>query len=348
MVQALRLQLLFILLVAAFAVYAGESYDFFFVSDLHLGPATTFNTEPETKFRFKGDIHRADNALPDYENMFQHLAEHADDGTRFLIQCGDMVEGNAKNETEHRKQLNFALGLLKKHVRFPVYHVLGNHDALGNGGMEAFKATILPEITMSIGQDAMADANYTVTVGDDLFVFTGYYEASKGWPFLKGTLKTLEKRPRYLFLIVHSPFIHVAKSSMVDLLASYNAIVFSGHIHTGYTVTYQKDTNILRQVTVCSYLGANVDKMKGGIASRNLEDYRSYLAKFAMRQHKEALIEKFDTDWAPFLSNYAAFRSSGYLKVYVSDDGIRLEYQSANIKNEADTIELINKKKILD
>ena len=329
-------------LAAFFVLAAGEDYDFYFVSDLHFGPEATI--APNAKIRAKGNVQRSDRATPAYENMFRHMAEHADAKTRFLVQCGDMVEGDAKGEAEHREQLNFALGLLKKYFKFPVYHVLGNHDARGEGGPEAIRAVLLPDLAKSIGRDSLENTNYTVAVGDDLFVFSDFSEVVKDWPFLRETLKSLEKRPRYLFIVTHVPFVHLARRPIVDELVGYNAIVLSGHVHAGYSVVYRKDGGSLAQVTVSSCLPTDVAKLRGGISGTGPDACRAYMEKVAKNRYKpESLMKKYDAGWAPYLSGYAAFKGCGYLKIHVSDGGVRLEYQSANLQNPPASVDLIKK-----
>lgn len=329
-------------LAAFFVLAAGEDYDFYFVSDLHFGPEATI--APNAKIRAKGNVQRSDRAMPAYENMFRHMAEHADAKTRFLIQCGDMVEGDAKGEAEHREQLNFALGLLKKYFKFPVYHVLGNHDARGEGGSEAFRAILLPDLAKSLGRDSLGNTNYTVAVGDDLFVFSDFSEVVKDWPFLRETLKSLKKRPRYLFIVTHVPFVHLARRPIVDELVGYNAIVLSGHVHFGYCVAYRKDGGSLAQVTVSSCLPHDVSKLRGSISGTGPDACRAYMEKVAKSRYKpESLMKKYDAEWAPYLSGYTAFKGSGFLKIHVSDGGVRLEYQSANLQNPPASVDLVKK-----
>ena len=336
-------RLLTLLALAAFFVLAaGEDYDFYFLSDLHFGPEATIAAN--AKIRAKGNVHRSDRAMPAYENMFRHMAEHADAKTRFLIQCGDMVEGDAKGEAEHRAQLDLALGLLKKYFKFPVYHVLGNHDARGEGGPEAIRAVLLPDLAKTLGRDSLNDTSYTVAVGDDLFVFADYAETREGWPFLRKTLGLLEKRPRYLFVVIHVPVVHLVKPPIVDLLAKYDAIVLSGHVHTGYAVVYRKDGGTLAQVTVSSCLPADVAKLRGGISGSGPDACRAYMEKVAKGRYKpESLMKKYDAEWAPYLSGYTAFKGSGFLKIHVSDGGVRLEYQSANLQNPPASVDLLQK-----
>ena len=178
----------------------------------------------------------------------------------------------------------------------------------------------------------------------NLLVFSDFSEVVKDWPFLRETLKSLEKRPRHLFIVTHVPFIHLAKRPIVDLLAKYDAIVLSGHVHAGYAVVYRKDGGTLAQVTVSSCLPTDVAKLRGGISGTGPDACRAYMEKVAKNRYKpESLMKKYDAEWAPYLSGYTAFKGSGFLKIHVSDGGVRLEYQSANLQNPPASVDLVKK-----
>ncbi|MBQ7207368.1 MAG: metallophosphoesterase [Lentisphaeria bacterium] len=335
-----------IVLLACALLPAGESYAFYVISDTHFAPAETYNTAPGTKFRFRGKVDRTVQVLPAYENMFRYMAQNAGTDTKFLIHCGDIVDGFAKGEAEHGQQLQFAVDLLKKHFSFPIYYTVGNHDGYGLGGMAALRAVLLPEMARTLGREKLPFGNYTVTVGDDLFIFTDYYRQAKGPQFIKDTLKALEKKPRHLFIIVHCPVIHLVKTDLVDLLAKYDAVVISGHVHRNYSLVYKKDGGSVTQVTVASGLPQNPVWMRAVVTSTDLGTYKKYISEQAQKlggKKAPLIMADWERELEPYLGNHIARRGTGYAKIHVSDAGVRLEYQGANTQTPPLFTDLVKK-----
>ena len=143
---------LLLTLSAALYLCAGESYSFHLISDLHLGPADTYHAT-----RFKGNRQRADLSTPALKNMLSRICKNTPD-TKFVIQLGDLIEGNTKGTAEHRKQIRSALDLLKEscpcpadrssrchhHQRFPAHrtaHCQGSSGREGRRSGQAFEAS---------------------------------------------------------------------------------------------------------------------------------------------------------------------------------------------------------------
>ena len=333
-------------LLACVLLPAGENYDFYVISDTHFAPGETYNTAPGTKFRHRGKTDRTEKVLPACETMFRYMAKNAGPNTKFLIHCGDLVDGFAKNETEHGRQIKFAVDLLKKHFTFPVYYTVGNHDGHGLGGMAGLRAVLLPEMARTAGLEKLPFGNYTVTVENDLFIFTDYYRQAKGPQFIKDTLKSLTKKPRHLFVVVHCPVIHLVKTDLVDLLAKYDAVVISGHVHRNYSLAYKKDGGSVTQLTVASGLPQNPVWMRAVITSKDLAAYKKYISEQVQKiwgQKAPGVMADWEKELEPYLADYVARRGAGYARLHVSDAGIRLEYQGGNTQTPPLFTDLVKK-----
>ena len=276
--QIMKKIILLFVLSAAIQLCAGESYSFHLLSDLHLGPADTYHPT-----RVKGNRQRADLTTPALRNMLMRINKLTPD-TKFVIQLGDLVEGNTKGTPEHRKQLRTALDLLKGCFTCPIYHTMGNHEPVGQGAAEALNKELFPEIARTINKKQIKFVNYSFFHGDDLFIFSDYRRPAKGSQFIINTLNALQKKPRYVFVACHIPVTLLTKTEMADILARYNAIVMSGHIHWNTLLHYTKNGKTMTQITVNSQLPPkNPEKQRVSISTTDKKVFRAFIEKQAKK-----------------------------------------------------------------
>ena len=175
-------------LCASFVLCAGESYNFYMISDTHFGTAESYNQDPATPkhMRTKKDISRADKAMPLYRAMFADMAKKADKDTRFIVHGGDMIEGLTKGAQVHQEQLENSIKLMQEYFKLPIYAVNGNHDAVGFGGREGYQKGLISYLSKITGKQ-LQTTNYSVKCGGDLYIFIDRY--NKGhFKFLQQTL----------------------------------------------------------------------------------------------------------------------------------------------------------------
>ena len=316
---------LLLALSAVMYLCAGESYSFHLLSDLHLGPADTYHPT-----RFKGNRLRADQTTPALKNMLIRIHKNTPDAN-FVIQLGDLVEGNTKGTPEHRQQLQTAINLLKECYPCPVYHTMGNHEPFGIGAAEALNAELLPEIAKTINQKQLKFVNYSFFHGDDLFIFSDYRRPAKGTQFITDTLKALKKKPRYVFIACHIPVTFLNRTELADTLAQYNAVVMSGHIHWNTVLHYTKNGKTMTQITVNAQLPPkNPAKQRIRISTTDKKVFRDFIEKQAKKHKKKNYMEYYTKEWEPYISSFTAFRGNGVSTIHVSDKGIFLERQSSD------------------
>ena len=317
--------ILLLTLAAAIHLCAGESYSFHLISDLHLGPADTYHPT-----RFKGNRQRADLSTPALKNMLSRICKNTPD-TKFVIQLGDLIEGNTKGTAEHRKQIRSAFNLLKESCPCPVYHTMGNHEPFGLGAAEALKAELLPEIAKTINKKQINFVNYSFFHGDDLFIFSDYRRPAKGSQFITDTLKALKKKPRYVFIACHIPVTFLTRTELADTLAQYNAVVMSGHIHWNTLLHYTKNGKTMTQITVTTQLPAkNPAKQRIRISTTEKKVFRDFIEKQAKKHKKKNYMDYYTKEWEPYITSFTTYRGSGVTTVHVSDSGIILERQGSD------------------
>ena len=320
--------------LAAGAVVFSDSYNFYMISDTHFGAPESFPKAwtGKKKYRIPPFPKRAEVAMPVYEALFKDIQRKADQKTQFLLDCGDFVEGAAKDAASHKAELKKALALLNKHISLKIYHVRGNHDNYGPGGDEAFDAVMLPVISRSIGKEKMTGVNYDFSLGKDHFIVLDYERRSNWQKFLKTTLSGFKTPPRYLFVAIHTPLISnwspVLTEKICDLLLPYNTILLSGHIHSNTITKYSKNGKTLTQVTVSTMLPQRPQGNLVCVRGREtLEQYKNRLVDGEKRPNRKEAVKK----WLPYLSDFIRIRGGGYIRFEVSDKGVVALYQGSNL-----------------
>lgn len=314
-----KLSILLLAVGAWCAAFAGESYNFLFVSDTHFGAKKSYYTGPEKTLRSRKTRDRADRAMPVYEQLFARMAKEP--GAKFLVHAGDMIEGYTTGEDAHREELTNAIAFMKKHLDMPLYLVKGNHDAVGLGGKAAYREVMLKEIGRNAGSE-LAEANYAFRCGGDLFVCVDY---ETDWlKFLKETLEKQTTRPRYTFLVLHlnvMPFVSKKMIDATELLSRHNGIILCGHHHRNMLLKYRGKSGEVVQLSVASMVQPTAEQNR----VRELDtDLAKFEAGFRKRLKTPEQNKRFDRFWVPGLTEYRyAAGGPGYMRIDVSDAGVR-------------------------
>ena len=212
-------------------VTAEKKYSFGVVSDMHLWKVTS---------SWDGN-RKIDNALTYFENKGCALCAHCGD----ITQTGLYDEGDKVNLAP--EQFAVYKEICDRHT-IPVYGLCGNHESYVNP-----IANNLEELKYYTGTDLY----YTVTQGDDLFIFLGQpnYNAVIGDDALQWLYETLEEnRNKRCFVFIHAYIeedsgdpLDLRENSIfeywgatktkvfMNLLKHYtNTILFHGHSHMKY------------------------------------------------------------------------------------------------------------------
>ena len=245
----------------AAALGAGESYDFTFFSDTHFADPETYSHDPNDRWHFpdgKKDPQRPAKAMPIYRAMFDRMAKSFDDKTRFAICAGDMIDGFAKSPELHAGEVQKAIDFLTTDIPCPVYIINGNHDTHSRGGVEAYHGVMLPYLEKLTGKKLTA-TDYAVRVGDDLFIFADYFghRGKARMAFVLETLRNLTWKPRYVFVVIHSPILPKGSplhDRVLTELGKFNGFILCGHKHRMQLLECKTPNGVVTQLAATTLL----------------------------------------------------------------------------------------------
>lgn len=307
---------------------AGESYSFLMISDTHFGSADSFSEKIRGSKRT-----RADKAMPLYRKLFKDMA--AKKGL-FLIHAGDVIEGYAKDDDTQKKEFEKSIALLKEYFAFPIYYVRGNHET--SGGSFGYENALLPEISRTVKSELKV-ANYTVSRGSDLFIFVDCY--SPNWiSFIEQTLRSWNKKPRYLFVVLHQdlllPFRDKAAQRIMQRLAAYNTVILHGHTHCTVKLSQKINGKTVTAFSVGTHLSS-----RKAFPANAVTDFSRQLARINRQAGFDRYPRKkefFDKESLPNVCGFQDFSNNGsaqgYAEIHVSDNGVYALLQSSDLKQK--------------
>jgi len=133
--------------------------------------------------------------------------------TRFVLQLGDLIQGNCARASVHEKMLEDGFGYFKKTVSpdLPFVPIVGNHDVDGSiwldkkPVMDVYCETMLPKLSQELGRN-VDNPTFAFRQGPDLFLCVDF-----NFPDHQRILDLLEDNPgvRYTFVVSHGAVVPV-------------------------------------------------------------------------------------------------------------------------------------------
>lgn len=330
------LALLASLLFAACAV-AGENYNVLFISDTHFGDADTFEVDGSGKFRTKKDPHRMEKALPAYQALFKDMAGRVNAETAFVLSGGDLVEGWAKDQASHAAQLRQALTELKSFFTCPILSINGNHDSNGQFGRAAFEEVMVAHLREAAKKPKLKGANYVIRKGGDLWIFHDAYigkSARERYEYPIQVLRKLDWRPRYVFLVTHSPLLQFTNGPINDLLKEldkHHSFILCGHTHQTQLLTAKRPGGTITQFSVGTCFTEDMKRAQYRVTATTPEQIMPELKR---RANKFKNWDKVYRELVPYLSQAWFAKGQGYAVLDISDAGVTITVQSAQLKQK--------------
>ena len=343
-----------------------------------LGLLTLVSAADETTYRamFLGDIHYdAKEYHPDYkvkssfkrnltmwEGASQQLLKAAGDAAAkenvaFVVQLGDITQGDADTPELQEKMFRTAVSILKQN--FPDRQLLvvkGNHDVRNadkktDNGPAA--RALLPLVAAELKVPKLADGHYTFRRGKDLYISVdGFVARKKPAAFVK---KALEDNPdaRYVFLLTHLPILPACAKYPVWLVPGFEeiaamletrkALVIAAHTHRPSVTTRTTPRGTLTQIVVSS-MGCDWNPDK--IVPNDLTDWEKYAAA-AMKARLVGRNTRVPKEFPRIaaLGSYTHrrdFTNSGFMVLDVDDEGVTARVFTNMSGTPTQTLKLID------
>jgi hypothetical protein len=197
-------------------------------------------------------------------------SKHSSKDTPFIIQLGDLTQGDCENDVLHGAMFRGAFAEL--HKFFPgkkLFTMRGNHDGRGDGTIiSSVDKYFVPLLKKELGSDdiRMDGTSYAVRYGKDLYIFYDYRKKAgnrkkTGAEFTRSVLAS-NQDARHIFFLTHLPIFPCSTGNpgwivpefkeLIPLLAKHKAIVFCGHSHFWGHYIYRSGNDKLVQFMITS------------------------------------------------------------------------------------------------
>lgn len=264
--------------------------------------------------------------------------------TRYVLQVGDLTQGDTADSLTHVRFLNDAMNFMKAEVApdVPFVTVPGNHDLRGNDDAlcrRAYKAFMPERMSRELGQE-ISSTNFLFRCGPDAFVAVNFTK-----PDVEEIRSLLEQArgARHVFVLIHAPVFPYDDSSyywillgnrkdshaaerreMRKLLASLNAIVLCGHTHNTEFLDWEGDGGRITQMTMSS-VWSNDSLGKYNLLASGADSYGS----LAARENGGVCPAIFD-EYRPGVRRYSIADSAGSYKLIVSGERVYVDFYAGD------------------
>ena len=278
--------------------------------------------------------------------------------TRFVLQLGDIIQGDCDDVPTHKKMLDDCIKLLRAPypAGLPFLTVMGNHDFRGKGARTAYLEFAEPFMAEEIARLAGGERRpvkypaFSFRLGRDLWVFCDF-EMNDLTPVID--LIDADRSARYVFLVTHGPFTtneagrsfrwrlggrppcEASRRRLYETLSRRHAIILSGHTHTTDFFRHGNRFGGFSEFTANSVWSKAELATAEPMADR-VEGYGS----LGLARHKGEKLEDFKREIAffkPGLKAYFHNAAAGHCRLDVSDSGVTMAFYPGAAREPART-----------
>lgn len=272
--------------------------------------------------------------------------------TRFVLQLGDLVQGDCDTERLHTEMLSEATDVLRQAygTELPIVGVCGNHDVRrGIGQFDVRKVyrdfsagSRARELTRLGGEVDSVGNSYVFETGKDAYVVIDFNA-----PDLAVLERLLARTDgaRYVFVCIHGPvlpmglwrsrFFYMGKVGLTSarrkaraLLARRNVIVLAGHEHRLECRDWRGDggriTEMVFNTIYCDKDIAHPNPSEPEVLGSSPRDFVAGLPD--SKEMPNGDLAELYREYLPGLTSYYAARAVGHYRMHVSDEGVFVEY----------------------
>ena len=290
--------------------------------------------------------------------------------TRFILQLGDIINGDCNDDAVHLQYLKDALAATRAPYTtavgaeggvsrpLPFLTVLGNHDFRGSpNGRKIYFEWAEPLLSRELGEN-VAYPLFSFRIDDDRWIFCDFERVSL---FDVAAEIEADQEARYVFLVTHGPFTPNQSGNnwiwrlsawkakggtgkgvpeLFEAISRRRAIVLSGHTH--YTSFYRNENQFggYTEFTANSVWKsddlAHVNPFPGHDNPMAFGTYRSGEVSAANR-------DAYDADFAlfkPGLKEYFLGPCAGHFRLEVTDDRVLMRFYPGDASESGRTFDL--------
>ena len=260
--------------------------------------------------------------------------------TKFVLQLGDIIQGDCDDVATHKKMLDDCIKLLRGPYPsgLPFLTVVGNHDFRGKGARKAYFDFAEPFMSREL-KKKVAYPVFSFRVAGDLWVFCDFEMAD-----LTPICDAINAAPdaRHVFVVTHGPFTmsggegsyrwrlggrqvcEPTRNMLYETLSRRRAIVLSGHTHTTDYYRHENSFGGFTEFTANSVWKSEALATAEPICNRP-EDYgKTSLAKFTGEKLEDFKSER--NFFAPNLKEYFHNNAAGHYRLNVSKGKVDMEF----------------------
>jgi predicted MPP superfamily phosphohydrolase len=288
----------------------------------------------------------------------------------FVLQLGDLIQGDCESATIHTQMLAEATAILETtYPGLPIVTVCGNHDirqgTSSQGATKAYCQFMLPYLTRQLAgfsTNAVTKTTFGFRRGPDLWIFADFNVGGRDLGVIKQLLADNEDA-RYTFFCSHAPVIpsdisaknHARRGIFLGaannakqrrelraLLAKRNVIVLCGHLHDLEHNVWQGDGGSITEMLLNSVLCRNStldNPAEPEVVFDSPAKYGDWPAD-KVRDAATAAIDALFAEYRPGLKIRYAARAAGHYALRVSDSSVTLDYYGLDATSPTKTFVL--------
>ena len=281
--------------------------------------------------------------------------------TKFVMQLGDLIQGNCAKAAVHAKMLEDGFAYFKNTVSpdMPFVPVVGNHDVDNSiwkdkkPAKEVFRETMFPKWTQELGRP-VDNTTFAFRQGPDLFLYADF-----NYPDPVRILNLLEDNPkaRHTFLVSHGAIVPVsmgshfrwfmlgkkeqtaARRQLFSELCRRRAIAVVGHNHVTSFARLHTPEGSLAQFMATSVWNAERQATAQPKCTKP-EDY-ARLPKTA-KDYDLADAKALFGEYRPLMRDFYLSNQQGRFMLNVSDESVTVTAYGGDIADPARTFVLRN------
>ena len=329
-----------------------DSYSVPVLGDMHYDafPREKFHAKAMRLWAEKGGVHperirEFDRNAKMWQDLCKRILESSAavrrDDAAFLLQLGDLVQGDCEDNALHMRMLKEATDLLESAFPgLPVVSLCGNHDVREGsddvGAAKPYAERMIPYESKQLAAfapDGFASTTFGFRRGRDLWIVLDFNFGARDVGIVRRLLAE-NQDVRYTFVATHGPVLPMSiwkcrwfylgspeedalRREMRTLFAKRQAIILAGHVHSLELKDWYGDGGRITEMVLNTCAGRSDGTYfpaEPQVVSEDAVTYGDWGEK-----------ELFD-EYRPGIRRYFVSRAVGHHVLHVGDDGVTLDY----------------------